>query len=289
MLWRTFAEQAAMATGNFAKLFGKLELPPMSPVAIQLLQLSQESDCEISKVADVIATDPGISTKILTTLNSSYFGLSNQVADVRHGILLMGIKRVTSLALAFSATHVLPKQIEGFDPQEFWQDSVRRAIFASAICSRLAGGSEGEAFTGGLLQNIALPLLLFQWAKYYLPIFKTAQESERELVDVEDERLSWNHAQAGAWMARNWSFPDVLVCSIGLHHTSIDELEQMNLSETPVAAVAASSCSSDAEDVCCNQLGISPDDYQQICSETEAGYNELAALFGAGPSNSATT
>ena len=277
-----------MATGNFAKLFGKLELPAISPAATQLLKLSQKADFEMSDVVDIITTDPGITAKILTTVNSSCFGLSHQVADIRQGISLLGIKRVSSLALAFSATNALPKQIDGFDAQEFWQDSVHRAVFASAVCSRLTPGSVGEAFTGGLLQNIALPLLLVQWSKYYLQLFEMAKDTGLELVEVEDAQLSWNHAQAGAWIARNWNFPDVLVCAIGLHHTSIDDLEEMDLSETPVAAVAASSCFPDAEEICCHELGIAADDYRKICAETESGYSDLAALFGVTASDSST-
>ena len=279
MLWTKFADQAAIATGNFSRLFGKLEVAPISPLAMRLLELSNQAEVEISEVAKLISSDPGVTAKILRTVNSSFFGLSHQVADVQQGITLLGINRVTSLVLAFSAAQVLPVKAAGFDPVEFWQDSVRRALFASALCGRIARGNEGEAFTGGLLQNIALPILRVKWVKHYMPVVSAAEETGKDLHLIEDEMLSWNHAQAGAWMARNWGFPDVLVCCIGLHHSHLVDLESMNLIATPVAAVAASSRIPDAEEMCCQQLQLPAEAYRQICDETDSACGELASLF----------
>ena len=113
--------------------------------------------------------------------------------------------------------------------------------------------------------------------------FDAAHESGQDLVQIEDQRLSWNHAQAGAWMARNWEFPDVLVCCIGLHHTPVGELEAMDLAESPVAAVAISSWLPDAEATCCRQAKLSTETYHELCADTNTACSELASLFDVAP------
>ncbi len=47
MVWKQLKDQAALATGNFAKLFGNFEIPPLPQVAVQLLEMSRQDDIEI--------------------------------------------------------------------------------------------------------------------------------------------------------------------------------------------------------------------------------------------------
>ena len=173
----------------------------------------------------------------------------------------------------------LPARAEGFNRIAFWQNSVQRSVFAEKVAARIAPGSEAEAFTGALLQDMALPILLCQFSAHYLPTAESAEESGIPLHHVEDEQLSWNHAQAGAWMARNWALPDVLVCCVGLHHATLDELKSLEFESTPVAAVAVSSHLPEAQGVCCEELGLSPDEYDQLCHQTDASCAALASLF----------
>lgn len=288
MLWKKVAERAAFATGNFSKIFGKVELPPMPKVGARLLQLMRDDEVDVRTLSRLIASEAALSAKILRTVNSSQFGLRNKVTDVQQGVTLLGLKRIESLILAFVTMQTLPKKVAGFDRAAFWQESIQQAVFAHAVAGRIARGEEGEAFTGALLQNMALPILLSQWANHYRPLVELSQATNRPLSQIEDEQLSWNHAEAGAWMARHWGFPDVLVCCIGLHHSSRAELENLKLLDTPVAATAVSSHLANAED-CCRELQIDVGQYQELCRSTDNACGELAAIFEIPAPNPLTT
>ena len=233
----------------------------------------------MSELSKLIASDVGLSTKVLSTVNSSYYGLRHKVNSVQHAVALLGIKRIRSLTIAFVVSQQLPTRVAGFDRLTFWQSSVQRGVFAQHIAAETAPGTEAEAFTGALLQDMALPILLSQWSTHYLPVVELARSSGRPLNQVEDEQLSWNHAQAGAWMARNWALPDVLVCCVGLHHATLDQVRSLEFEKTPIAAVAISSRLPDAETVCCEELQFSPEQYRQLCRETDAACAELSSLF----------
>jgi len=279
MILRGWSERIALATGNFAKLFGKSDIPALPEISARLLGMCRDESVDISELGDLLASDVGLSTKVLSTVNSACYGLRHKVTSVSHAISMLGMERIAALVTAFVVSRQLPTDAAGFKRIAFWQHSVQRAVFAQSIAAAIAPGDEAEAFTGALLQDMALPILLSQWSTHYLPTVELAESSDRPLHEVEGEQFSWNHAQAGAWMARNWSLPDVLVCCVGLHHATLDEVKSVNLDRTPVVAVAISSLLPDAEEVCCEELGFSPDQYAQVCRRTDAVCAEMSSVF----------
>jgi HD-like signal output (HDOD) protein len=279
MPWNRLSERVALATGNFVKLFGKNDVPPLPEAALRLLKMSCEDDVDVSELSKLIASDVGLATRVLRTVNSSFYGLRHKVNSVQHAISLLGIRATMSLITGLAVSQQLPTKAAGFDRLTFWQNSLQRGIFAQHIAAEIAPGSEAEAFTGALLQDMALPILLSRWSAHYLPTVELAESSGRPLDQVEDQQLSWNHAQAGAWMARNWSLTDVLVCCVGLHHTTLEELRSLGLERTPVAAVAISSRLPDVETICSGELQFAPERYDQVCRETDAACTELSSLF----------
>ncbi len=279
MSWKELSERVAVATGNFVKLFGNNDVPPLPEAAVRLLKMSSEEDVDVCELSKLITSDVGLATRVLRTVNSAYYGLRYTVNSVQQAISLLGIKSTRSLITAFVVSQQLPTKAAGFNRLAFWQSSVQRGVFAQQVAAEIAPGTEAEAFTGALLQDMALPILLSRWSAHYLPAVELAESSGRPLTEVEDQQLSWNHAQAGAWMARNWALPDVLVCCVGLHHATLEEIKLLAFERTPIAAVAASSCLPDAETVCCEELQFAPEQYEQVCRETDAACAELSCLF----------
>ncbi len=259
-----------------------MDLPTLPQVATRLLQMTRESDVSVSDVSKLLAGDTGLSSKLLKTVNSSFFGLRHEITGVQQAVVLLGLQKVQSLAIGFLASSSLPNNAKGFQRLPFWQDSVQRALFAQIVASKIAPGAEGEAFTAALLQNMALPILLSQWGKHYLPIHQQAIETDEPLQEVERENLSWSHPQAAAWMARNWEFPDVLVCSIGLHHSTRKKLQELGLLGTPVEAVACSAQLLKAE-AWCLEAGISKSGFEEVIESTNRGCEEIAVIFGISP------
>jgi len=280
MPWNKLSERVALATGNFVKLFGKNDVPPLPEAALRLLKMFGEDDVDICDLSKLIASDVGLATRVLRTVNSAFYGLRHKVNSVQQAISLLGIRSTRSLITGLVVSEQLPTKAAGFDRLTFWQSSLQRGAFAQHIAAEIAPGSEAEAFTGALLQDMAIPILRSRWSTHYLPTAELAESSGRPLDQVEDQQLSWNHAQAGAWMARNWSLPDVLVCCVGLHHTTLEEIRSLEFERTPVPAVAISSRLPDAETVCCGELQFTRERYEQVCRETDAACAELSSLFG---------
>ena len=77
-----------------------------------------------------------------------------------------------------------------------------------------------EAFSAALLQDMAIPLLAKEMSNEYLKLLEAREEGPRRLSDLERERFGWNHADAGAMMARKWKMPEAFADFL-YRHTSI--------------------------------------------------------------------
>ena len=199
------------------QLVGDYELPSFSTTAVATLSLLRE-EADLTRVADRIMTDPGLSVRVLRTVNSAAFGMRQQVTNLQHATSLLGRSRVEALVLTAAVGDALPTPA-GLDLGDFWQTSARRACLARQIANRVSAPTAMESFTAGLLQDMAVPLMAAARQKEYLSILQTAADDPSlTLRSVEEETLGYDHAQVGAVMAEAWDLPESLITAIADHH-----------------------------------------------------------------------
>ncbi len=233
---------AALASGNFEKIFKDKEVPPLPEAIMKLLEKLRDPEVNMDEIATIIGNDPGLSTQILRVVNSAMYGLRGQITSIKKAIAILGLKKVEHIAISFGVMKSVkdPKR-EGFDFNFFWSVSLYRAIIAREIARETDMGDPDEAFTASMLQDIALPVLLSDWFDVYKKVYEKWRNSNAELHEIEDQELSWNHAQAGAWLAKKWELPAILVCCIGLHIESLEKIKALELWGTSVVPVNISS------------------------------------------------
>src|ERR1700730_14392072 len=77
-------------------------LPSLPTIALQVLELTGKADIDIGEIARIISKDPALSTKILRTVNSSFYGRSQHVSTISHSLVILGLQSVKTLVLGFS-------------------------------------------------------------------------------------------------------------------------------------------------------------------------------------------
>ncbi len=278
-----------MATGDFEKIFADFEVPSCPEVVTRLLRMVREPDTPIEEVSSLIQSDPGLSSQLLKMVNSALFGLPGTVSSVNKAVSFVGLKEIGSLAVSYAMTKtVRSPDLDGFDLQVFWRHSLLRAVVARELAARI-GAEPDDAFTAGLMQDIALPILLTDWFDVYKKVYFRWKEGRAALHKIEEDELSWTHAQAGAWIAREWGLPDILVCAIGLHVLSMDDLREMELLESVVGAAAAASDAPKALDSdeemkkltrFAKELGLNENEVAESVSNGSEIVEELAKELG---------
>ncbi|MFK7846987.1 MAG: HDOD domain-containing protein [Rhodothermales bacterium] len=203
------------------ELFGDTELPSFPSAVMEVMSLLRNPDSAIRDIEFKIERDPGLSVKVLRTVNSAAFGLSKNVGHVGHAVSLLGRSRLESIVLSVAVNAVLPqKEDSGFDFSAFWSTAAKRACLAKLLAQQFHPITEIEAFTAGLLQDMGIPLLAMQKGNEYVKVYQKWQNDPlSSLEDLEQEAFSFDHTQVGSIVAATWDLPQYLVDAIAGHHT----------------------------------------------------------------------
>src|SRR6185369_13170866 len=111
-------------------------LPSLPAIALQVLELAQKEQVDIAEIARIISKDPALSSKILRTVNSSFYGRSQHVSTISHALVILGLQSVKTLVLGFSLVGNLTKaKTKGFKHVTYW----RRSIYSATAARLLAG------------------------------------------------------------------------------------------------------------------------------------------------------
>ncbi len=230
---------AALATGDFEKIFKDFRIPSLPDIVVKIMALLRNPSSSVNEISSLISYDPGLTSQILKMVNSAYLGLSKKVTNLNQAVNILGLKQIETLIVSYGVTKIIkdPKK-EHFDLVAFWTDSLLRALFARKLTSE---AKKDEAFLAALLQDIALPILLKEWFDVYQRAYQKWQKDDRRLSQIEEEELSWHHAQAGAWLAQKWNLAENITCAIGLHIFPPKAIEDLPVSDEIFEVVAFSS------------------------------------------------
>ena len=283
---------AAVASGDFAVMFKSVDIPPLPTAVTRLIAEINQPEPNIDQMVKLISSTPEIAAKIIKTVNSALFSPRIQITNVKHAVTLLGLQHIRTIALAYATMDGLP-QPNGdlFDHKAFWTDSLLRAIMSRSFSKKILRSHLEEAFTASLLSDLALPVLLSVWREYYEPVIEEWKQSHRRLSEIEREHFGWDHAQAGAWIAQSWEFPEEMVCYLGAHNLSKEEINEHELGDTivapmAVAAISSSVLKSDPErsgivsHAAVEWLSMTNAEFVDCVTEVKESLAEIQELFG---------
>ena len=140
-------------------------LPAMPVIAQKLLALNLNTEEGQRMLLVLIEQDPQISAKIIGLANSALFGVSRHVSTVRHAALLLGIKRVQSIATGIAIISLMTKTPAGeFKVQDLWLHSFRIAFAMQGIARFMPDQmrpSNDQIFLAGMLHDIGYLVLAY--------------------------------------------------------------------------------------------------------------------------------
>lgn len=228
--------------GDFETLFGKIEIPALPASTTLLLSEATKEEPDLRRIEQIISTTQSLSAKVLRLINSPLYSLPNQISSVFHAINMLGMDRVREIALAFTMIEGVPRPGKDyFDHEAFWADSLLRALLARSFARIADPKRSDEAFTAMLLADVAVPVLIRNWEDQYEPALMRWANGEGRLDEIERELFKWDHGQAGAWILKKWNFPDNLVDLVSAHTLSLDEVEEMELTDSLALPMAVAS------------------------------------------------
>ena len=193
-------------------------LVPCPTIALEVLELAHDPDCNFDNLARKIESDPSLTANMLHMANSAYFGHMRKIASVRDIVIRLGIASVKLIAITGASVGLLknPQDAYNLKAGALWQHSQATASLAAIIGSHAKITDSFSLYTGALLHDIGKiilnkPLLA---AGYDKNVTVTAGN----LLQVEQKYLQTDHAKVGMFLLENWGLPAEITVPVGFHH-----------------------------------------------------------------------
>ena len=233
---KLFARKQVDSKAQLKEVFDGYSLPTFPAVYLEALRQIRDTSSTAAALADVLASDPGLTARLLGTVNSAAFGLRSPVASVHHAVSMLGRAHIESMLISLASHSALPADsCEGFEPDRFWLAAARRASTARAFADRVNPAERSECFTAALLSDMAVPVLCRRKGADYARILQRSHDGEGELPELEQAAFGWDHAQIAALMCDEWGFPELIAGAIASHHGASDP----DVRELPPVSLAA--------------------------------------------------
>ncbi|GMT42086.1 MAG: hypothetical protein IEMM0002_0497 [bacterium] len=195
------------------------KIPKLPRYAGDLAMKLLDEKTSAVEVAESIKTDPSLTSLVLKSVNSAYYGLPSKVSDLYRAFLLLGFSQISQLVLDSGIKKTMPNTEEF---RELQTHSYIVSIIAHEI-STMAGRKNKCSVnsTIGLLHDLGKSIIF---------LLKRQNPRSKELIGL------LNHANLGTVLLSSWGLPEN-VCTIielqslpeftppeNMHEESRDEL-----------------------------------------------------------------
>jgi putative nucleotidyltransferase with HDIG domain len=192
-------------------------VPPFPSVAKRIMALAGSDDSSAEQIGKLAKTDPSFSAELLRFANSALFGASRKINGLTQAILLLGVDRVKTMASVVVMNRMVRSSVSIPTLRKVWIHSLATALIAEEAAARMRVGRDA-GYTAGLLHNLGALGLMSAYPAEYSRMLEVSRDFGFDLINTERDLFEIDHCAAGAWLAKEWDFPDELVQAIAAHH-----------------------------------------------------------------------
>ena len=149
-------------------------LSPSRLGRLELVSALSAADPDVRRIVEIIASDPGLSLRVLRASNSAAAGHANRVSSVRQAVVMVGLMQIRQWAALMMLDDV-PGATD---------DHMLGVLTRARLCENVApwfGAPADEAFMAGIISGVAA--ILAMEPKAMAEQFPLAPQIEAALVD----------------------------------------------------------------------------------------------------------
>lgn len=195
-------------------------LPSLPDLVLKLLAMCRDPDVSPREIVAVIELDPALTLKVLRLCNSPFYGIPRKVTTLRSAVVYLGADAIVNYVLAGCLASFYGSENRGYSLAvgEAWRHAVGTGVCGQVVGERCDPAQAPLAFTCGLLHDIGKTVLDSAVAAEKPAILAEVEDNGLTFLEAERAVLGFDHAQAGASLAKEWNLPEEIVESIRWHH-----------------------------------------------------------------------
>lgn len=191
---------------------GRLELPLLPGVALELTSAAGSEEVDTRTIADMLKRDAALSAHVLRIVNSPVYSPRSPIVNLQQAVSRVGALKIREIALVIACRTGVFKA-KGYEAEidAVFRHSIGTALFAQEI-ARNTRNNVADAFLCGLLHDVGRAVML---QAVITRLQEARLSASREAVLGFATEL---HERAGAALAKAWALPDTVVSTLADHH-----------------------------------------------------------------------
>jgi HD-like signal output (HDOD) protein len=195
------------------------EVSSIPAVALRVIEITNDLRAGAQRLKAVMEGDASLSARVLRLVNSSAYGIRNEVTNLQMAIAYLGFRQIRNLALTASISDIFrdDARLGTYTRPGLWRHLVSVGIASRMIAMRRSLENFEDAFLAGLLHDIGIIFEdQYDHAGFRRMILNL--DAESPLEQSEQTALGYSHTQLGSLVARQWRFPALAAAAIEYHH-----------------------------------------------------------------------
>lgn len=213
-----------------ARTLQALERLPMNPGPLgAVMQTDQACPDQLIKV---LGQCPVLTARIVGVANSAGSTAIHRMDTIERCVRHLGGKQTRTVALTLALQLITQDlDIDEQTVRALWASSTTHAVTAAMVAEVVAPVKTEQAYCAGLIQDIALPILLALDPDF----FKTLAASDEKVPWLQREQAHFgiDHAELGALLLEKWGAPRELVGQVRRHHIGLGDDDMAWVAEMP--------------------------------------------------------
>ncbi|MFT4929987.1 MAG: HD-like signal output (HDOD) protein [Phenylobacterium sp.] len=198
-------------------VFAGFHIPSKPEILTKIEEILQADEPNMMALADLVATDIGISSIVLKTINSPFYGMSRTISEIKQAVMLLGMEIIRALVVGVVLRSAYTQE-SCISLERFWDNTTDIADTMVFIGNRIKNKVPQEkVYTVGLFQNCAIPAFAIKYPDYKKVLMYIENNEHISETKIESKKYGTNHAVMGYYIANAWGLPKD-ICRITLNH-----------------------------------------------------------------------
>lgn len=207
-----------------------LKLGPVPVVLMRVLEVIGDKKQSLTRLITEISRDPIITAVILSSVNSSYYGLKARVAGLPQAVSLLGFNRIAEIVLSYSSKQMTDSVADRCNiyQQDLWSHSVRTALFCRYLSRSLAPGFQKISYSVGILHDIGKLAITATADEKTVKDLTTLIEEGVAPIQAEEMVLGFSHSYLGFKILCKLKLSSEILKPVFEHHNCAGEFSSKN-------------------------------------------------------------
>ncbi|MCL2789618.1 MAG: HDOD domain-containing protein [Desulfobulbus sp.] len=189
-------------------------------IIIRMAQLISNDESTLQDFEEVIRLDPALVARLLSLVNSAYFGLARKIDSISRAVALLGMKNLHNIMVTDATQHIF-RNYSGpteFSPQSLWLHSAASGICCKMIAERIFTLNGDDVYLCGILHDIGLIVIMEADPEMFYRLIGQIEPDGPTIVSLERQFFLTDHCEIGYLLAQEWCLPDAIADAIRNHH-----------------------------------------------------------------------